>query len=49
MENKVLFGREKWPGYVVMQETGVRIHDTSTRFEYKEDNCDFLESRHVCV
>jgi hypothetical protein len=30
---------------VVRPDPGVRIHDTLTRLEYKEDNCEFLNCK----
>ncbi len=30
---------------VVLPEPGVKIHDTLTRLEYKEDNCEFLKNK----
>jgi hypothetical protein len=35
---------------VVKPEPGVRIHNTITKLEYKEDNGDFLKVKaHMCV
>ena len=30
---------------LVRPEPGVKVHDTLTRLEYKEDNCEFLKNR----